>query len=215
MKQNTKSRNRRASFLACNISFHGKWGKKNGARSEASKNKVLKFRKSRVEKKMKFLPTVLGKTLQILLGKGRWREVLLAVRAPRLPVRGPSLFLRFAACFASVFPSSHSSRSPASLVSQPCVKVGKTRPTQRPLQSRYAEQGGKKKTRQKTRLRGEKCHNVARRHGRHRRGTTESSEDASGTRSPGVASTVKQLEDVRDRTPSSDPPPRSFNPSLD
>lgn len=96
----------------------------------ASKNKVLKFQKPRVEKKMKFLPTVLGKTLQILLGKGRWREVLLAVRAPRLPVRGPSrrsLFLRFSGCFASVFPSSHSSRSPASLVSQPCVKVGKNK----------------------------------------------------------------------------------------
>lgn len=136
---------------------------------------MSKFRKPRVEKKMKFLPTVLGKTLQILLGKGRWREVLLTVRAPRLPVRGPSrhsLFLRFSGCFASVFPSSHSSRSPASLVLQPCVKVGKTRPTQRQLQSWYAEQGGKKKTRQKTRLRGEKCHNVARRHGRHRRGTT-------------------------------------------
>lgn len=59
-----------------------------------------------------------------------------------------ALFLRFSGCFASVFPSSHSSRPPASLVSPPCVKAGKTRPTQRP---RYAEQGGKKKTLQKTR----------------------------------------------------------------
>lgn len=115
-----------------------------------------------------------------------------------------ALFLRFLGCFASVFPSSHSSRSLASLVSQ---KVGKTRPTQRPLRSRYAEQGGKKKTWQKTRLRG-KCHNAARRHARHRRGTTESSEDASGTRC--VASKVKRTGDVRDRAPSSDPLRRSW-----
>lgn len=126
------------------MTFHKKRGKKiiNCASSEASKNnKVLKFQKPRVRKQIKFLPTVLGKTLQILSGKGRWREVLLAVPAPRLPVRGPprrSLFLRFSGCFASVFPSS--------LVSQPRVKVGKTRPTQRPLRSRCAEQGGKKKT---------------------------------------------------------------------
>lgn len=101
---------------------------------------------------MKFLPTVLGKTLQIFFGERKVEASFARCSSSPIGDRLGALFLRFSGCFASVFPSSHSSRSPASLVSQPCVKVGKTRPTQRPLQSRYAEQGGKKKTRQKTRL---------------------------------------------------------------
>lgn len=77
------------------------------------------------------------------------------------------------------------------------------------------ERGGKKKTRQKTRLRGKSVTTWRVDADVITKEPAEFSEDASGAGIPRVASKLKQLKDVRERPPSSDPPQSSFNPTPD
>lgn len=170
-----------------------------GVSREASKNKVLKFWKLLSGKRRSFSPpTILGKTLQILLGK--YRRVGTSGSSSPPPRSGTVAALLSSASRASLHPSplpSSQVARPPPRSRPPRVKVGERKHGLPRDRRRAGEDGGGKSGAARRADAGA----VA----------TEASEDGN----PRVASKLKQLKDVRERPPTPTPPPPPLRSSAE